>query len=173
MKVSEDRLNIRMLSGDDIESVMTLQDSVLAGLVDKEHLRRNTEEMMLQSISAPNIAIGVFDKQDDRLIALGIMVDAKGTDEDLSVGLEKFTTDNPINMKSIMVADGYRGNGFQKKLMKMLEEKAVEKGYTHSCTSIHPDNIYSMRNAVSLGYKYDHTARKYGGMVRDILVKTL
>ena len=38
------------------------------------------------------------------------------------------------------------------------------------CT-IHPDNIYSMQNALKLGYKNILTKEKYGGKIRAIMLK--
>ncbi len=174
MKIDMSALEFRQLNKDDIDLVMELQDKIIAGLTDPEILRRNDRELMLQSISDNNTAIGVFDPaKSGHLVAIAIMVDAKGTPEDLSIGLEKHTVSSSINMKSVMVLPDYRGNGLQKYLTKQLEERAKAAGYTHVCLSIYPNNKYSMNNALAMGYEYDHTATKYGGMVRDILVKTL
>ena len=174
MKVDINTLTYRELNAEDIDLVMELQDKIIESLEDSDILRKNDRELMLASISGRGISMGVFAPGDEKhLIALSIMVDAKGTSEDLSVGLERHSVTVPINLKSVMVLPEYRGNGLQRHLMVKLEGWAREQGYTHSCVSIHPKNKFSMNNAIAMGYEYDHTAVKYGGLTRDILVKIL
>lgn len=163
------KLKYRELKAKDVDSIMDLQDKVYNSLSDKSLLRKNTKEMFESCVVDPNVSVGVYDG--DKLVAVGIMVDARGTDEDLGVGLKKFEVQKNINFKNVMVLPEYRGLLLQLRLMVYLEEKAKKMGYTHSCTSISPDNFYSRSNALKMGYLYDHSAEKYGGLKRDIFVK--
>lgn len=171
MKYDISEFEFRRLEAKDVDSVMALQDTVYDELADKNLLRKNTREMFALCIDEPNISIGVY--HNNMMIAVGIMVDARGTDEDLGIGLEKYTVDKNANMKNIMVISQYRGNGLQGILMRRLEQLAVERGYTDLCASISPQNSFSLNNALALGYKVDHLATKYGGLERAIVVKKL
>ena len=155
----------------DVEKIYGLQMEVLSGLEDRDILRYNTKETFEQCIKSPNLTIGLVDKSE--LIALIILVDARGTKEDLSVGLEKHQVVRAANFKLVMVKEGYRGNGFQRKLMWILEKYANLQGYTHLCTTVSGENAYSFRNMKELKYEFDHDALKYGGLQRKVLVKNI
>ena len=63
---------IRHLKEDDLPAIMQLQEETILGLKDKTILRKNSPEILLQSITGDNIALGVF--IDDELIAIGLTV---------------------------------------------------------------------------------------------------
>lgn len=75
------------------------------------------------------------------------------------------------HMDSAAVDKEFRGNGYQQKLMKMAEHDAINLGYKYLMCTIHPDNKYSMNNALKLGYKVVKTKGKYGGKLRAIMIK--
>lgn len=76
--------------------------------------------------------------------------------------IEKFGLD--INYKETIdygptfVDDKFRGNRLQLQMTKYLDEYSIKKGYKYAVSTIHPDNIYSIRNLKEdcfeeIGYK--------------------
>lgn len=165
------KLNVRILNKNDIQSIMNLQESIIFNLENKELLRKNTQEMFESCVKEPNISLGVFDE--DNLIALAIGVDARGTEEDLSIGLLSHTVECPFNYKLTMVDKAYRGIGIQRKLIKLIEKYAFLKGYTDLCATVSEDNIYSLNNMLASGFERDHEAIKYGTLKRTIMCKKI
>ncbi|MCR5490111.1 MAG: GNAT family N-acetyltransferase [Saccharofermentans sp.] len=169
--IDESRLFIRPLTGANLDAVMELQDVTIAGLKDKTILRKNSPEILAQALSERNIALGVFVEND--LIAIGIAVDPVPPETDLRTNLKKFTVDKAMDLKLIIVKEEYRGNGLQRKLIRLLEDEALKRGFTHFCTSVSPDNPHSFNNFLAMEYEFDHQEELYGGLLRNIYVKKL
>ena len=166
-----ENMNIRTLKEGDLQAVLELQDRTIRSLNDDSILRRNTPEMLAQSLSSRNIALGVF--VDDELIAIGIAVDPIPPETDLRSNLQKHSVDKAMDLKLCIVKEEYRGNGLQRALIWVLEKLAYQRGFTHYCTSVSPNNPYSYNNVLAMGYEYDHQEELYGGLLRNVYVKEL
>ena len=164
-------IKIRQLNNNDIDDILNLYEYTISRLKDPTILRNSSKELLLQSISNENIAYGIFIEKE--LIAIGIAVDPKPPEVDLRINLQKYKIDKAMDLKVIIVKENYRGNGLQKILIVLLEKQAKQKGYTHFCVSISPNNLYSSNNFIELGYQKDHTEIIYDGLLRDIYVKQL
>lgn len=77
------------------------------------------------------------------------------------------------HMDSAAVLPKYRGNHLQHRLMQEAESDLRTMGYRYLLCTIHPDNRFSQANALRQGYKVVKTTEKYGGYLRDILMKTI
>lgn len=77
------------------------------------------------------------------------------------------------HMETVIILPKYRGHHLQARLMSRAEEDLKKSGYRHLLCTIHPDNPYSLNNALSLGYKVEKTVEKYGGLPRNILLKEI
>lgn len=171
MNKDYNQLLLRRCTDSDLNQICDLQTVVIDGLKDKELLRNNSRIMFEHCIQNPNLTLGLFD--DLELIALAILVDESGREEDLSKNLIAHQVDVSANLKLIMVKEAYRGQKLQKSLMWILEKIAAQRGYTHLCTTVSSKNIYSLNNITDSGYTYDHSATKYGGLSRAIYVKNI
>lgn len=89
------------------------------------------------------------------------------------VGLPKEDLDTVAHVESVAVLPEYRGFKLQDSLMQEAERELASSGFRYLMCTIHPDNIYSKANAASQGYKVAMTKEKYGGYIRDILMKKL
>lgn len=164
-------LMLRRCNADDLDQIFALQSFVIDGLTDKTLLRNNSRAMFAHCIQDPNITLGLYDGND--LVALAILVDERGSQEDLSKDLVTYHVAVSANLKLIMIKEAYRGRHFQKTLMWILERIAYQRGYTHLCTTVSHENRYSLQNILESGYLYDHSATKYGGLAREVYVKDI
>lgn len=171
MNLQYNALKLYKCTEADVGLIMELQQEIIDGLLNKQILRKNTKEMFLQCTQFPNLTVVVKHKQE--VVALAVFVDANGTEEDLSKDLVLYKPQKAGNIKLVMVREKYRGNQLQKILMLFLERYAVEKGYTCLCATVSYKNKYSLNNIVQLRYEYDHSAKKYGGLQRNIFVKSV
>ena len=171
MSLSREEFLLRKCSCADVKAILELQKTILDGLPDRELLRENSEEMFVQCTKEPNLTLGLF--ADGKLSALGILVDATGTEEDLGVGLVCHEVGKSANLKLILVREECRGLGIQRTLMLLLEACVISGGYTHLCSTVSGKNVHSLRNAQAVGYEFDHEATKYGGLARGVYVKTI
>ena len=53
-----------------------------------------------------------------------------------------------VDYGPMMVNPKYVGNGLQYKMLELLNNYCISKGYKHAISTIHPDNIYSKKNLV-------------------------
>ncbi|ORX60749.1 hypothetical protein BCR36DRAFT_340543 [Piromyces finnis] len=164
-------LFIKKCTETDVDDILSLQKDVIDHLVDKSVLRCNTKEMFIHCVKEPNLTLGVY--HNNSLIALSIFVDEKGTAEDLSINIKKDDNDVCANFKLVMVKDKYRGMHLQINLMWILERYAYENGYTKLCTTVSPDNKYSLSNIEKSSYKFEMEVKKYGGLNRYLYVKDI
>lgn len=76
-------------------------------------------------------------------------------------------------METVAVLPEYRGLKLQYRLMQETEAELRRLGFKYLTGTIHPDNKYSLNNALIQNYKVVKTKEKYGGRIRHIILKTL
>ena len=76
------------------------------------------------------------------------------------------------NQKLFLVRNGYRGMGLQRKLIREVEKIALARGYNLLCTTVAPNNSFSINNFLCEGYIYAKTEKKYGGLMRNLYFKS-
>ena len=89
------------------------------------------------------------------------------------IGLPEIELGKVAHMESIAIRSEYRGNGLQHSMMKIAEEELRKQGYRYLMCTVHPENRYSKNNIIKQGYQVVLTKEKYGGYLRDILLKKL
>lgn len=170
-KISYDEVKLTVLSFDDIDTVMAIQEEAFAAMDDDRLLRRNTKETFSVCFESPSIAYGV--KHNDKIVAFGMLYCAADTDENLAKGLDDVSIDlhKVANVKVIIVLPQYRGNGLQCYLINKLEEHAKKCGMKTLMATVSPLNNYSLDNFIACGYNKVKTVNKYGGLSRVLLRK--
>lgn len=77
-----------------------------------------------------------------------------------------------VNMDSAAVHPDYRGQGIQGRLLEAAETALREQGARYLLCTIHPENRFSLNNALKQGYTIEKTGQKYGS-VRHFLCKKI
>ncbi|MDO4747245.1 MAG: GNAT family N-acetyltransferase [Candidatus Saccharibacteria bacterium] len=75
----------------------------------------------------------------------------------------KITDKNVMLIDSIMIKKEFRGFGLQKQVLELLEKRVRELGLDGLVATVHPENIYSLRNFLEMGYLVLHSALLHGG----------
>ena len=73
----------------------------------------------------------------------------------------------------IMVNPKYVGNKFQKQMLELLDKYCKNIGKRYIFTKVHPDNIYSINNFISDGYKFVETYKTSSGESRSVYFKEI
>lgn len=89
------------------------------------------------------------------------------------IGFSEEELEKVAHMESVAIFPEYRGHGLQYAMMQTAEEELKKLGYRYLMCTVHPDNEFSKNNIVRQGYEAVMTKEKYGGHVRDILLKKL
>lgn len=78
------------------------------------------------------------------------------------------------HMDSALVLPTFRGNRLQYRMIQTAEQILQEQTAYRICmATVHPQNRYSLQNALQNGYEIKAEALKYGGYPRYILLKSL
>lgn len=78
-----------------------------------------------------------------------------------------------IHVESVAVLPEYRGCGLQCRMMQLGEAEARKGGFTHMLCTVHPENRFSRNNMVKMGFHSVLTKEKYGGFLREVMMKKL
>ena len=77
------------------------------------------------------------------------------------------------HVDSVAILPEYRGMRLQAILMEAAEQELAVKGYRYMMCTVHPDNSFSRNNMVRQGYRAVCRKEKYGGRIRDVMLKEL
>lgn len=91
--------------------------------------------------------------------------------------LVKFELDNldytkVVDYGPMFVNLKYVGNGLQYQMLEVLDEYCIELGHKYVISTIHPDNVYSIRNLVKDGFVLVGT-KEFKRGVRNVYLKKL
>ena len=164
-------MQLRPCQPSDLQAVIDLNETIYSALSDKSILRHNAPEMIASCLEEPNVTLGIW--EDDTLIAVGMLYVPQCIEEDHFHDLGLEGEYKSANQKLFLVREGYRGLGLQRKLIREVEKIAIAKGYNLLCTTVAPNNDFSINNFLKEGYVYAKTEKKYGGLVRNLYYKVL
>ena len=164
-------MQLRPCQLSDLQSVIDLNEAIYSALPDKSILRHNSPEMIASCIEEPNVTLGVW--EGDMLIAIGMLYVPQCIEEDHFHDLGLEGEYKSANQKLFLVREGYRGLGLQRKLIREVEKIALARGYNLLCTTVAPNNEFSINNFLKEGYVYAKTEEKYGGLMRNLYYKVL
>lgn len=164
-------MQLRPCQLSDLQSVIDLNEAIYSALPDKSILRHNSPEMIASCIEEPNVTLGIW--EGDMLIAIGMLYVPQCIEEDHFHDLGLEGEYKSANQKLFLVREGYRGLGLQRKLIREVEKIALTRGYNLLCTTVAPNNDFSINNFLKEGYVYVKTEEKYGGLMRNLYYKVL
>ncbi len=164
-------MQLRQCQPADLQVIIDLNEAIYAALPDKSVLRHNSPEMIASCLEEPNVTLGVWDG--DLLVAIGMLYVPQCIEEDHFHDLDLQGDYKSANQKLFLVRDRYRGLGLQRRLIREVEKTAIARGYNLLCTTVAPNNDFSINNFLKEGYVYAKTEMKYGGLVRNLYYKVL
>ncbi len=77
------------------------------------------------------------------------------------------------HMDTAAVLLTYRGHHLQFQMMAEAEQDLYGLGYRYLMATVHPDNHASRNTMLRLGYQVMTTKEKYGGCLRNVMLKSL
>lgn len=176
MKKPGQTLTYETLSVAQLQSILSLQKTVIEALPDQRVLQPLSEEEFLFILNGNGLMIGLFDQGE--LIAFRALLappvdaaDHLGKDFRLS-GKELA---NVIYQEISVVHPDYRGQNLQKKMASfiMKELETAEHPYRYVCCTVAPFNIPSLKDKFAQGMKIVSMKAKYGGHLRYTFMKEI
>lgn len=146
----------------DLDRILEIQEDTLKHLEAPELLRKNTPEMLLECLQAPNVTVGAW--YQGRLVAFSILYFPQEEAECLASALDGVDVAGlrSVNYKLCIVDRAFRGHSLQYELGKRLLQYAREANADIICATASPDNAYSIANIERLGFVLNKSLEKYG-----------
>ena len=72
----------------------------------------------------------------------------------------------------MFVKPKFVGNSLQYQMLKELDKYCLGLGYKYAVVTVHPDNVYSIRNLIKHGFNYKDT-KEFTRGIRNIYLKKL
>ena len=164
------------LSFDELDRVILLIEDVWKKMESKEWFTMDEASLIRKRFQQKEATLYLAkDKFTGDTAGLFMVTFPALTDENLGWDLNFSQEDllKTAHMDTVVILPKYRGYGLQKKLMLAAEMDLKERGIKYLLCTIHPDNRYSLGNALALDYQVVKTTQKYGGLMRHILQKEL
>ncbi|WP_312446357.1 GNAT family N-acetyltransferase [Lacrimispora sp.] len=161
---------------EDYQIVADMIQSVWQQIQQKDWFVADDSEYTCHTLKEGNgIGYKAFEADSGALAGVFIAALPGSGEENLGrdIGLSEEELGKVAHMESVAILPGYRGNGLQYSLMKTAEEELLKQGYRYLMCTVHPENRYSKNNMIKQGYEVVLTKEKYGGYLRDILLKKL
>ena len=170
---------------EDIEELTYIMETVTEGMEKKEWFISDDRDYIEKRISSIPIAkedLGFILKAVTQVegktrIAGFFMADFPGaTERNLGTYLDmgKAVMSRVAHMDSVVILPEFRGHKLQYRFLEAAEEVLLkETEYRTLLTTVHPQNQYSLKNVLSMGYEVAAEVMKYGIYRRYILKKEI
>jgi hypothetical protein len=166
-------VTIRDLAFNDLETIMELQEKVIASLEVTSFLQPLSEEEFRFILNGNGSMIGAI--HNDRLVAFRAMLKPEIDEHHLGKDADLPDSDLPSVLYSEVtnVDPEYQGNSLQRILGEILMEQIDLDRYRYVFATVAPFNIASLKDKFALGMHIIKLEKKYGNLLRYILMKDL
>lgn len=168
-----EQIIIRRGTREDTENFIRLLAFVRQGMTHKEWFYLDPPEDVREMMNSGIMRLWVA-MDGDRLAGAfdALMPGLEAYNYGYQLGFSTEELRNVINMDTAAVHPDYRGRHLQRRLLQAAEAELSGNGEKHLLCTIHPENLYSLRNALAQGYAIQKTLPMYGS-VRHILRKDI
>ncbi|EMY4798296.1 TPA: GNAT family N-acetyltransferase [Bacillus pacificus] len=174
-KQNNERFHVTLLTLENIEQILSLQNVVVETLEDKSRLQPLSLEEFQYILEGNGMMIGAFIKNE--LIAFRALLVPPIDDEHLGldIGLPESELHRFIYQEISNVHPNCRGNGMQKILATVIMDELQKENskYDYVCCTVAPFNIPSLKDKFAQGMEIAALKEKYGGSMRYVFVKEL
>lgn len=175
LKQNNERFHVTLLTLENIEQILSLQNVVVEALEDKSRLQPLSQEEFQYILEGNGMMIGAF--IENELIAFRALLVPPIDDEHLGldIGLPESELHRVIYQEISNVHPNCRGNGMQKILATVImdELQKEDSKYDYVCCTVAPFNIPSLKDKFAQGMEIAALKEKYGGSMRYVFVKEL
>ncbi|MFA2606158.1 GNAT family N-acetyltransferase [Bacillus cereus] len=175
LKQNNELFHVTLLTIENIEQILSLQNVVIETLEDKSRLQPLSLEEFQYILEGNGMMIGAF--IENELIAFRALLVPPIDDEHLGldIGLPESELHRVIYQEVSNVHPNCRGNGMQKILATVIMDELQKENskYDYVCCTVAPFNIPSLKDKFSQGMEIAALKEKYGGSLRYVFVKEL
>lgn len=158
-----------------MDKIMDIQKNIYEALANKDFYACTDREEFEDTIKGNGKIIGCISLKDNELIAMGVYIEygygVHNYGYDINIQGEELLKVGQI--ESTVVKEEFRGNKLQKIICEMLEQIGKDAGMKYMCSTVAPDNKFSVNTFEKLGYNIMADKLKYGGLRRYVFMKEI
>ena len=164
---------IRHLTVKNLDEILLLQHKVSDALTTGSFLQPLSAEEFSTILNGKGLMIGAY--FNDELIAFRAMLEPELDDEHLGkdAGLPESVWPQVLYSEITNVDPEFRGNKLQVLLGEIIFGEVDKTRFQYICTTVAPFNIASLKDKFAHGLQIVSLKKKYGNMLRYILMKDL
>jgi len=170
--------NIRLATREDVKEIKKIMDKAMENLSDKDWYAPDDEAFLERHIDEEGYTLKYVIENENICRIAGFLVvrHPKLAEDNLGrylAGWDEELLMLVAHMESAAVLPKFRGQRIQQKLLAYAEEIEKKHGMKYLMGTVHPENVYSLRNLEREGYVCLLETKKYGGLRRKIVEKEL
>lgn len=166
-------VEIRKGTMEDVEGFLALLQEVREHMDHKEWLYLDPPEIVRQQMSDGTMQLWIAVDGERIVAAFDLLIPGLAEyNYGYDLGFSEEQLQRVINMDTAVVHPAYRGMGLQRQLLQTAEATLNGAGERCLLCTVHPDNRFSLNNAVKQGYVIQKELAKYDS-VRYLLRKDI
>lgn len=168
-------VELKLLDLSYIDKIMDFQQDIYDGLENKEFYYCSDKEEFEKIINGKGKIIGCVSLKNNELIAIGVYIEYgyEKYNYGYDIGIEGEELLKVGHVEITLVSEDYRGNKLQKTMCEIIEELGKKAAMKYMCSTVAPDNKYSVNTFEKLGYNIMADKLMYGGLRRYVFMKQI
>lgn len=173
-KITEE-YRMRLVSKQELNQVIELQDYVYENLPNKQVLVTDTREEILEDMDWGAQVIGVYNSKGQLICYRYFSFPAyRKKNMGKYIGIDDSEFGAVVHLETTIVHPDYRGNDLQNRTLKQALKISASMGCHHLICTVSPFNFYSLYNIMKNGLKIKALRKMYQeGYLRFILHRNL
>ena len=154
-----DNINLVLANVNDIDMLLNFQKEIIEDMPRKEYFTPLLKEEFSYPIENNGRVYMAF--SENEMIGLYVL-----TINPLKEIIDEYKLENSDNVAifdGVMIKKEYRGSNLQAQGMEIIYNDAKKLGVKQIIATVHPENIYSIRNFQKEDYKHTKTIPVHGG----------
>jgi GNAT superfamily N-acetyltransferase len=166
-------LEIHRLGHMEVSNIRALMVDVISRLPSQNLFAMDDENYLYVHIQEKGEIYGAYHKGE--IVAYSVLAFPGRSESNLGreFGVPEQELPHVAILDATVVHESVRGLGLQRHFHKLREKRARENGYRYLYSTVHPQNLVSIKNLESEGFTLQFSRPMYGGKPRYCYVKPL
>lgn len=139
MKIDE----LEEITETDIRDYIDFRENVKSNMEHPEWLGDFTIAEIKEGLESESMKIWVYKSNNENVCSMMLLKSSEKSLQKLELNLEAAEV---VDYGPMFVNPKFVGNGLQYQMLKRLDQFCQSKGYKYAVSTVHPDNVFSIKN---------------------------
>ncbi len=127
----------------DIKDYIDFRENVKSNMEHPEWLGDFTIAEIKEGLESESMKIWVYKSNNENVCSMMLLKSSEKSLRKLELNLEAAEV---VDYGPMFVNPKFVGNGLQYQMLKRLDQLCQSKGYKYAASTVHPDNVFSIKN---------------------------